>query len=133
MMIRLLGTALAILLLAFGPAYGAGEDFGGLDRDKSGTLEKAEIEDAAPEILKKHDLNGDGALDLSEFTAAGGTSTRFDEIDRDKNGRIDPDEFRRAASQRFEQIDIDRNGRIDTQEWGKRQKPIQNPLLFFYF
>jgi len=133
MMIRLLGTAMAILLLAFGPAYGSGDDFGGLDRDKSGTLEKAEIEDSAPEILKKHDLNGDGALDRAEFKAAGGTAARFDEIDRAKNGRIDPDEFRRAASKRFEQIDIDRNGRIDGQEWGKRQTPIQNPLLFFYF
>ena len=27
--------------------------------------------DVAPEILKKYDLNGDGALDRSEFKAAG--------------------------------------------------------------
>jgi hypothetical protein len=35
--------------------------------------------------------------------------------------------------ERFKQIDTNRDGRIDTQEWNSRQKPIQNPLLFFYF
>ena len=132
MKIRLLGMTM-VMLLGFCPAYAAGPDFGGLDRDESGTLEKAEIESAAPEVLKKYDLNGDGALDRAEFKAAGGSAIRFDEIDRDKSGRIDPDEFRKAASRRFEQIDSDRNDRIDDQEWSKRRNPVENPLLFFYF
>jgi Ca2+-binding EF-hand superfamily protein len=132
MKIRLWVMAM-ITLMAFGTAHAAGDDFGGLDRDKNGKLEKAEIEKAAPEVFKKADRSGDGTLDRDEFKAAGGSSARFDQIDADKNGRIDPDEFRQAAIERFKQVDTNRDGRIDTQEWSKLQKPIQNPLIFFYF
>jgi len=122
-----------ILCLAMGTVQAAGGDFGGLDRDKNGTLEQAEVEEAAPEVFKKADGSGDGTLDRNEFKAAGGSSARFDLIDADKNGRIDPDEFREAMIERFKQVDTGRDGRIDTQEWSRRQKPIENPLLFFYF
>ena len=132
MKIRIWLTAM-IMLLAFGTAQAAGGDFGGLDRDKNGKLEKAEIEKASPEVFKKADSSGNGTLDRDEFQAAGGSSARFDEIDADKNGQIDPDEFRQAASERFKQLDTNRDGRIDSREWSKQQKPIQNPLIFFYF
>ncbi len=56
---------------------------------------------------------------------------RFDFLDKDKNGRIDIDEFRSAASGGSTQIDTDRDGRIDVREWGKLQRPIQNPILMF--
>ena len=124
--------AIAAFLLA-GAAFAAVTDFGGLDRDGNGSLDQAEIGDAASEILKTFDRNGDGFLDRSEFETAGGTSSRFELLDKDKNGRIDVDEFRSAAIERFRQIDTDRDGRVDAREWGKLQRPIQNPLLFFYF
>jgi hypothetical protein len=124
--------AIAALILA-DAAFAAAPDFGGLDRDGKGYLNQAEIGDAAPEILKTFDRNGDGSLDRSEFEAAGGTPSRFEFMDKDKNGRIDVDEFRRAAVERFNQADTDRDGRIDAREWGKLQRPIQNPLLIFFF
>ncbi len=123
---------IAAFLLA-GAAFAATNDFGGLDRDGNGYLDEAEIGDAAPEILKTFDRNGDGSLDRSEFETAGGTPSRFELLDKDKNGRIDIDEFRRAAIERFNQVDTDHDGRIDTREWGKLQRPIQNPLLIFFF
>ena len=123
---------IAVFLLT-GVAFAAAPDFGELDRDKNGTLEEKEITEAAPELLKKYDRDGNGSLDRAEFETAGGTRSRFDFLDKDKNGRVDIDEFRSAASERFKQIDTDRNGRIDVREWGKLQRPVQNPILMFYF
>lgn len=122
----------AVFLLA-GTAFAATPDFGGLDRDKNGYLDPAEIDGAAPEVFKNNDRSGDGSLDRPEFEASGGSPSRFDEIDTDRNGRIDPDEFRAAARRQFEQFDVNRDGRIDVQEWNRRQTPIQNPLIRFYF
>lgn len=123
----------AALLLMAGPVYGAGPDFGKLDRDGNGSLERAEVEGAAPEVLKDADQNGDGSLDPSEYQAVGGDPSRFAELDQDGNGRIDLGELREAARKRFEEIDRNHDGRIDPQEWGRRQTPIQNPLFMFYF
>lgn len=131
MKIRILGVV-AVFLLA-GAVFAAAPDFGGLDRDKDGYLNPSEIDGAAPEILKNNDRNGDGSLDRPEFEAAGGFPSRFDDIDTDRNGRIDLDEFRAAARRQFEQFDVNRDGRIDVQEWNRRQTPIQNPLILFYF
>ena len=131
MRVWILGVIAAFLLA--GAAFAAAPDFGGLDRDGNGSLDQPEIGDAAPEILKTFDRNGDGSLDRAEFKTAGGTPSRFDLLDKDKNGRIDIDEFRSAALERFNQADTDRDGRIDAREWGKLQRPIQNPLLLFYF
>lgn len=128
---RILGVV-AVFLLA-GAAFAATPDFGGLDRDKNGYLDPAEIDGAAPEVFKNNDRNGDGSLDRSEFETAGGPPSRFGEVDTDRNGRIDPDEFRAAARRQFEQFDVNRDGRIDVQEWNRRQTPIQNPLIRFYF
>jgi Ca2+-binding EF-hand superfamily protein len=125
-------SLVAVFLLA-GVSFAAATDFGGLDRDGNGYLDESEVRDAAPEVLKTFDRNGDGVLDRAEFEAAGGSPSRFDFLDKDKNGRIDIDEFRSAASERFKQIDTDRNGRIDVREWGKLQRPVQNPILMFYF
>jgi len=126
--------AAAVLLLA-GPAFAAaGPDFEGLDRDKNGKLEQAEIEGAAPEVLKKYDLNGDGALDRKEFEAAGGVPARFDLLDRNKNGLLDLAELKQTAAARFTQIDTNRDGRIDTSEWKKLQKLVPKSLrIYFYF
>jgi len=132
MMIRLWVTV-AILLLAFGTAPAADRPFGGLDANGNGTLEQTELEKAAPKIFKKADRSGDGTLDRNEFKAAGGDPARFDEIDKDRNGRVDLDEFSKAAVERFKQVDTNRDGRIDNQELRSRQKPIENPLLIFYF
>ncbi|MHB8771752.1 MAG: EF-hand domain-containing protein [Syntrophales bacterium] len=124
--------AIAAFLLA-GAANAAAPDFGGLDRDKSGSLEEKEIAAAAPEVLKKYDKDGNGSLDRAEFEAAGGTRSRFEFLDKDNSSKVDIDEFRSAAIERFKQVDTDRNGRIDVQDWSKLRQPIQNPILFFYF
>jgi hypothetical protein len=126
-------SAVAIILLTAGLACAAGTDFGGLDRDKNGILEKAEMEKGVPEAFKGADSNGDGVLDESEYKAAGGDPAQFKKVDRDASGRIDLDEFREAASKRFDQIDRNHDGRIDTGELSRRQKPIVNPLLILYF
>jgi len=131
MKIRIL--AVMMVLLSTGAAFAAAPEFGELDRDKDGYLTPAEVDEVAVELFKKQDRNGDGSLDRSEFEAAGGLSSRFAEMDRDRNSRVGLDEFRAAARKQFEQFDTNRDGRIDVQEWNKRQTPIQNPLILFYF
>jgi len=131
MKIRILGMMTVFLLV--GAAFAAAPDFRGLDRDGNGYLDQSEIDGSAPEIFKNHDRDGDGFLDRSEFEAAGGSPPRFDEIDGDKNGRIDLEEFRAVARKRFEQFDVNREGRIDVQNWDRRQTPVVNPLIHFYF
>jgi Ca2+-binding EF-hand superfamily protein len=125
-------TVVMVLLMA-GAAYAAADDFGGLDKDKNGRLVQSEVENAAPGVFQKADKTRDGALDRKEFKTAGGSSLRFDEVDKDKNGRIDLDEFRAAAIARFKAIDANQDGWIDARELRSRQKPIQNPLIQFYF
>ena len=124
---------IASLLLA-GSAFAATTDFGGLDRDGNGYLDMAEIESAAPEILKNHDRNGDAHLDRKEFKAAGGEPSRFDLLDRNKNGLLDLDELKYAGTARFNEFDTNRDGRIDTREWDKLKKPVARPvIILFYF
>lgn len=130
---RIWVVAVVFLLAAAGSAFGAGPDFKDLDRNGNGHVEKAEIDQAAPEVLKSHDANGDGVLDITEFKAVGGDPSLFGEIDRDGNGRIDVDEFKEAARKRFDQVDRNRDGRIDAQEWSRRIKPVDNPLIILYF
>lgn len=132
-MVRILSVIVVLMWAAAGFAAAQGDSFGGLDRDKSGTLEQAEIEGGAAQVFRKADKSGDGALDQKEFTAAGGKRLRFDEIDTDKNGRIDLNEFRAAAMKRFQELDRNGDGRIDSQEIRPRQKAIVNPLFQFFF
>lgn len=124
---------MTVFLLTVSPVYGAGPDFGKLDRDGNGTLERAEIDNAAPQVFKSCDQNGDGVLDLSDYKVLGGDPSLFGELDRDGNGRVDLDEFQEATRKRFEQVDRNLDGRIDLQEWGRRRTPIQNPMIIFYF
>jgi hypothetical protein len=132
MRIWIAGVVAAVLLA--GTAFAAEPTFGGLDRDGNGYLDEAEITGAAPEILKKYDVNGDGFLDRSEFVAAGGSPDRFERLDTDKNGRIDIDEFRAAAVERFKEVDTNRDGRIDEREWTRLRKPGATPgIVLFYF
>lgn len=133
MRVRIWGLAMVMFLAAAGPLFGAGPDFKDLDRNGDGVVVKGEIDEAAPAVLKSHDANGDGTLDVTEFKAVGGDPSLFGDVDRDGNGRIDVDEFREAARKRFDQVDRNRDGRIDAQEWGRRTKPIDNPLIILYF
>ena len=130
---RILGVVMAVLLA--GAAFAAAADFGGLDRDGNGSLDRAEIDSAAPELLRKYDLNGDGFIDRKEFKAAGGIRSRFDLLDRDKNGVLGLDEMKYAAALRFKEFDTNRDGRIDTSEWKKLlKKPVARPMIdLFYF
>lgn len=123
----------AVLLVA-GLAFAAAPDFGILDQDGNGYLDQAEIESAAPEILKKYDRNGDGRLDRKEFETAGGARSRFDLLDRNKNGLIDLDELKQTGAERFKDLDTSRDGRIDTREWDALRQPAGKPVInLFYF
>ncbi len=130
-------TWMAVVVSAFllaGAGFAAEPSFGGLDRDGNGFLDEAEITGAAPEVLKKYDANGDGAIDRKEFEAAGGEASRFDRLDKDKNGKLDLDELKRAAAARFKEVDTDGNGRIDAREWTRLRKPGGTPgIVLFYF
>ncbi len=132
MRIRIICVIAALFLT--GTAFAAASDFGVLDRDGNGYIERAEIEGTVPEILKKYDLNGDGGIDRQEFQAAGGVPPRFDLLDRDKSGLLDLDELKQTAAARFKKFDANRDGRIDTSEWKKLKKPVGRPvIILFYF
>ncbi len=127
-------AGMVVALLLAGPASAVEPAFEGLDRNGNGTLEQAEVVEAAAEVLREYDRNGDARIDRQEFAAAGGVPSRFDLLDRDKNGLIDLEELKRHAAQRFNEFDTNRDGRIDTDEWKPKERPEPFALrIRFYF
>lgn len=128
-----IGIVAATFLLA-GVAIAAAPDFGRWDGDGNEYLDQAEIEGAAPEILKRYDRNGDGHLDRKEFKTAGGVESRFDLLDRNKNGLLDLDELKQSAAAHYKEFDTNRDGRINPPEWDVLRKPAGIPVInLFYF
>ena len=125
-------SAAVVVLLTAGLAFGAGPDFGSLDQDGNGTLDRKEILAGTEKAFQGYDRDGNGSLDKSEFGEAGGSAARFMEIDRNKDGLIDLKEFSEATRRRFRTIDRNRDGRIDAQELKARKAPIENPLFIFH-
>ena len=81
-------SAMAVVLLTAGLAFGAGPDLGGLDKDANGTLDRKEIQAGTEKAFQEYDRDGSGSLDRSEFEQAGGVG-RPVHGDRPEQGRTD--------------------------------------------
>ncbi|MEE4454699.1 hypothetical protein [Novosphingobium resinovorum] len=64
------------------------------------TAQSAEQAAKAKEMFTKADANGDGAISLEEWKAAGRRERGFSMIDADKDGKVTPEDLRAAAAKR---------------------------------
>ena len=123
--------------------------FAGFDHNGDGTLKASELRPAlhtlglhrvsVPQveaILREWDTDGDGVIDLVEFSCLVRDLRIFAAIDTDGDGSIDPEELRVALSQlgvridseeahrQFKKYDADRSGRIELNEFSRLVKEL---------
>ena len=72
--------------------------FGRYDKDKDGTITRAEYLLSRQKAYAKLDINGDGRLSFDEWAIK--TTTKFATADRDKSGGMSPVEFATTAVKR---------------------------------
>ena len=85
-------------------------------------LEKG-VEDSSPDMIERHDQDGDGRVSISEFP---GPDKHFNRIDQDGNGFIDQNEAPqsprpkgkgRRVPGKFQEDDVDGNGVVSRTEF----------------
>jgi Ca2+-binding EF-hand superfamily protein len=101
--------------------------------NKDGQLDMKELDAAAVKVFKKHDRNGDGYLDKSEFMAIEGTRSRFEDLDANRDGKLNMSEIRDAASRKYDLNDKNRSGPLDDLERNEKRLINADPMFHIYF
>lgn len=93
-----------------------------IDTDENGTITQEEME-AAPENLRKLDVNSDGQLDAAEFLMEEDLSQSsvrnfksYKALDADQNDILDADEIA-AATEKLKQLDANGDGSLAPMEY----------------
>lgn len=142
-----LAAALALLVVSAAPAALAQEQkappvtkghavdrmFQDLDADKSGAIEKSEVDAATQKRFQALDANGDGALTSDEIAAAHAKQAeerrkraeewrakRFGQLDANGDGKVTLEEFGARHGQMFARADADGDGKITREEMASR-------------
>ena len=113
---RSVALALAAALLAT-PTLAAGkaDPLKMFDPDKDGTLDLAEVKDAATKAFNKLDPDKDGTLDIKELKGRL-TAKELAAADPDKDGTLDLSEYLNVVEQRFNAANPDKDGTLDAKE-----------------
>jgi Ca2+-binding EF-hand superfamily protein len=85
------------------------------DKDNDGTLDLAEVEEAAGKMFDKLDKNGDGTLDSKEVGTRV-TKTDFKAADADHDGTLTKDEYFTIVEKLFNGADVDKDGALSAKE-----------------
>jgi hypothetical protein len=109
-------AALAIALgAAPGPAAFAESALSVLDQDSDGTLDKAEVKNAAGAEFEKLNPDDDGTLDPRELGRRAGKA-QFTQADPDHDGTLSKEEYLALAGKLFDEADVNQNGVLTAKE-----------------
>jgi Ca2+-binding EF-hand superfamily protein len=90
------------------------------DKDHDGTLDLAEVKDAASALFDKLEKDKDGTLDAKEVGRRIGKK-EFKEADPDNDGTLSKDEYLALVEKLFNAADANKDGTLDAKEL--RSKP----------
>ena len=114
------------------------DNFQGIDRDRNGILDKAEMKGAADLIADKRiearfkvlDTNNDSMISLSEFKAltasaraGSGTAAALQRLDSSGDGKVSAEEFRSPLLRQFDRLDSNKDGTLSAAERAKAPAP----------
>jgi Ca2+-binding EF-hand superfamily protein len=85
------------------------------DTDNDGTLDLAEVQNAAGAMFGKLEKDNDGTLDRKEVGARIGKK-EFAEADPDDDKTLSKDEYLALAASLFKEADTDNEGTLDAKE-----------------
>jgi Ca2+-binding EF-hand superfamily protein len=86
------------------------------DPDKDGTLDLAEVKNAAKARFEQLDVDHDGTLDAKELAKAGINKSELAKHDPDKDATLDQTEYFTLVDEHFKAADPDKDGTIDVAE-----------------
>jgi Ca2+-binding EF-hand superfamily protein len=86
-----------------------------LDKDNDGTLDLAEVKDAAASVFDKLDKDSDVTLDRKEIGGRVGQK-EFKEADADNDGTLTKDEYLGLVEKLFHAADADKDGMLTAKD-----------------
>lgn len=106
------------LALAFdiGTSLAAPSPIAALDKDHDGTLDLAEVKDAAGAVFDKLEKDHDSTLDRREVGGRVATG-EFKEADPDNDATLTKDEYLALVEKLFNEADADKNGTLSAANW----------------
>ena len=108
------GLSVAILPIASGSKSFAAA-LAALDKDHDGTLDLAEVKDAAASLFDKFDKDSDATLDRKEIGDRAG-NTQFKQADPDRDGTLTKDEYLGLVEKLFNAADAGKDGTLTAKE-----------------
>ena len=85
------------------------------DQDNDGTLDLAEVKEAAGKLFDKLDKDGEGTLDSKEVGTRV-SKTNFMAADADHDGTLTKDEYFTIVEKLFNGADVDKDGTLSAKE-----------------
>jgi hypothetical protein len=112
---------LGVLLVAglFSPGARAAS-FQAMDTDKDGTLDLAEVKQAASQKFDQLDRNRTGTLSRAQLGRVRLSRKEFAAVDPDKDGTLTKDEYLAVVEQRFNAADVDHDSTLTLKEFNSR-------------
>jgi Ca2+-binding EF-hand superfamily protein len=116
--------SLSVAMLSIGlsttKSFAKSSQIAALDKDHDGTLDLAEVKDAASALFDKLEKDKDGTLDAKEVGRRIGKK-EFKEADPDNDGTLSKDEYLALVEKLFNAADADKDRTLDAKEL--RSKP----------
>jgi Ca2+-binding EF-hand superfamily protein len=109
------GLAAAIFPIASGSESFAAAALAALDKDNDGTLDLAEVKDAAASMFDQLEKDSDATLDSKEIGVRIGKK-EFKGADPDDDGTLTKDEYLGLVEKLFDAADPDKDGTLTAKE-----------------
>ncbi|HUZ90746.1 MAG TPA: EF-hand domain-containing protein [Methylocella sp.] len=111
--------SLSAVILSTGLSTAKSSPIAALDKDNDGTLDLAEVKDAASALFDKLEKDKDGTLDAKEVGRRIGEK-EFKEADPDNDGTLSKTEYLALVEKLFHAADADKDGTLDAKELGSK-------------
>jgi Ca2+-binding EF-hand superfamily protein len=112
---KIAGLMLAAAMVVSGPALAGSNPINMFDPDHDGTLDLAEVQQAAAATFAKLERDKDGTLDARELRGRI-SGKQLAAADPDRDGTLTQDEYLALAGQLFKAADPDGDGTLDARE-----------------